>query len=132
MAENSHLFGDAKATARSIKRNGSESGLDLARSNFEAKRENPGAILAYAEALNSSNRLGEALEIYREYLNSFPATQEVIFEMALILKALGESEDARDLFTKVVEMAPGTNLARSAEYEMWALGGAAEQRWAKK
>lgn len=139
MAENSHLFGDAKATAKSFRRNGSNSELDAARLNYETDRSNPETVIAYAEALNSSNFLKEAYEVYREYLDSFPATedvhsvtQDIYFEMALIAKAIGMREDAQGLFTKVVEMGPETNLARSAEYELWALDGRSGQRWAKQ
>ena len=132
MTENSYLFGDAKATAKSVRRNGSQSELDAARVNYEASPGNPEAALVYAEALNAANLLEDAFAVYSEYLEIGSAKQDVLFEMALIAKSLGRAEESFGFFTKVVEMAPGTNIARSAQYEMWALDGKSEQRWAKK
>ena len=127
-----HLFGDAKATARTVKRTGVGSALDEARAAYEQNGGDPEVVRAYAELLNLTNRLEEAYKIYKEYLDLTSADQETYFEVGLLAKSLDDHDEAIRLFTKVVEMAPGSPLARSAEYEMWALNGGKTTRWSKQ
>ncbi|MCD6118713.1 hypothetical protein J7K50_02630 [bacterium] len=132
MSENSYLFGDAKATLKATKKADGASALSVARVAYLEAHDDPASMESYAEALNNANLLEEAFKVYSEYIEIVPADQEVLFEMALILRTLKKNDDALELFTKVVEMAPNSSLARSAEYEMWAINGTGGTGWSKK
>lgn len=132
MKDYSHLFGDAKATARRSDASARGNELEEAREGYSAAQDVPDAIKRYAEALVSANKLEEAEKLYSEYVALAPADQDAYYELALLNKLIGRIERAHELFTRVVEMAPSSSLARSAEYEMWALDGKGGQSWARK
>ena len=132
MKDNSHLYGDAKATARRAQAASRGSALADAQTAYDADSTTPDAIRKLADELNKANRKEDAEKMYREYVAVAPADQEAYFELALLNKSLGRIDGALEFFTKVVEMAPGSPLARSAEYEMWALDGKGGQGWVKK
>lgn len=106
--------------------------LDEARLAYENDKTNGENALQYAELLNRANNLPEALIVYKDYLAHTPANQDVIFEVALLAKTLDNKDEARELLKKAIEMSPGTPLARSAEYELWALNGGGKLRWSKE
>ncbi|MEP0813157.1 MAG: hypothetical protein HRF49_00635 [bacterium] len=130
--DNSHLFGDAKATARSVARAGAGDSLEDYRRAYEESKTDPDKVKAYAEALNRLNRTEEAEAVYSEYVSLVPADQDAFYELALLNKMLGKNERAIELFVKVVEMAPESPLAKSAEYEMWSLDGKVRPAWVKR
>lgn len=127
MSDYSYLFGDAKATAKLVRKKAG--GLGEARAAYENNKSNPEALKRYADELNNANMLEEAFEVYNEYVNLSPADQDAYYELALLGKALGDTEQAIEFFKQVVEMAPESPLARSAEYELWGLDG--KTKWAK-
>ncbi len=126
-----HLFGDAKATAKTIKRTNTTVALDEARLTYESDKTDGEKALQYAELLNRSNKLAEAYVVYKDYLENNPADQNIIFEVAILAKTLNNKEEAIELLKKAIEMSPRSSLARSAEYELWALNGGGKLRWSK-
>jgi tetratricopeptide (TPR) repeat protein len=127
-----HLFGDAKATARTFRKTGLAAAIDEARLAYEEDKANGENALQYAELLNRANNLSEAYAVYKDYLARIPANQDIVFEVALLAKTLENKEEAIELFKKTIEMSPGNPLARSAEYELWALNGGGKLRWSKE
>ena len=132
LKDNSHLYGDAKATAKSVAAGARVKEIEEASIAFEAENDNPAAIKRLAIALTAASRIDEAEKLYSKYVSVAPADQDAFYEYALLNKLLGNKIKAIELFTKVIEMAPSSPLARSAEYEMWALDGRGLDSWVRK
>ena len=89
LKDNSHLYGDAKATAKSVAAGARVKEIEEASIAFEAENDNPAAIKRLAIALTAASRIDEAEKLYSKYVSVAPADQDAFYEYALLNKLLG-------------------------------------------
>jgi Flp pilus assembly protein TadD len=129
---NSHLFGDAKATA------GSSGGAQRKQQALtEAERraqDNPTQenLRSHATALFELGMFAEAEKVFTEVMSRHGEEIQTLVDLGFTYKNLNRLEDAKRSFLRAAELAPKTNLARCAENEVWMIDPTYKPSWVRK
>ena len=126
-----YLFGDAKATAREGDARRKQKAYDEAQANFNAE-QNAKTQTALATALFDLGRFQEAERLLRDVLNMYGENLQVLCDLAFVCKNLNKLDEARRIFTRMVEIDPKHALARCAENELWTMDPTYRPSWMRK
>ena len=131
MAEHDHLFGDAKATARTV---ASDRKLKQLQKAKEAFKENPtdGNQAALATAYFDIGKYDKAESLMRGLLEAENPSQQLLCDLAFTYKNMGQMENAQEVFRRVIEVDPKHPLARCAENELWTIDPSYKPSWLRK
>jgi len=127
----SHLFGDAKATAKAPDLQRKRRALLEAKARFE---ENPNAQTqaVLAAALFDIGQFAEAEKLLTDLVETHGDNQQILFDLAFVYKNLGKREKSAAAFRCVIDLDPKHPLARSAENELWSLDPDYTPSWMRK
>ncbi len=131
MVNNVELFSDAKASM-ALSPRAREERLKRAKEKYDADTSSLEAMLAYAEALFDNHRFAEAEDMLRMAVETDPSNADVLYNLAFVFALNGKEEKAKEAYHQVIQLSPGTSLAKSAEYELWKMGEHIEARWLRK
>jgi Flp pilus assembly protein TadD len=129
--KNSHLFGDAKATAAVGGPQRKRQALDAAEMRMQAE-PSVETFRAYGAALFELGMFSEAERVFNTSITKFGEDLQVLVDLAFTYKNLNRIEDAKSTFLKAVAKEPKSSLARCAENEVWTLDPSYQPSWIRK
>ncbi len=123
-----YLFGDAKATAKAGDAQRKQRVLAEAKTAYQS---DPSAQTqaALAHALFDVGRYDEAERLLTDLLNSKGDDIQLVCDLGFIYKNLGKSEQAIEMFKRVVALDAKHALARCAENEIWMMDPTYRPSW---
>ena len=130
MVNNVELFSDAKAS-KALAPRAREDNLKKAKARYDENPASIDAIAAYAEALFNNHEFEESEKLL-EQACSLGESLDIIYNLAFVCCVNGKEDKAKDLYRRVIILAPNTALAKSAEYELWKMGEKVEARWLRR
>ena len=130
MVNNVELFSDAKAS-KALAPRSREEGMKKAKAAYEANPDSIEVIVAYAEALFNGHQFEESEKLL-ERACELCESADITYNLAFVSAVLGKEEKARESYHRVITMAPGTSLAKSAEYELWKMGEQVNAKWLRR
>jgi Flp pilus assembly protein TadD len=114
------LFGDAKATAHAIDTQRRRRELDSAKAAYEAD-PTVGNKTALARALFENGRFEQAERLLVDLVRERGDDIQVVCDLAFAYKNLGHTDQAAEMFKRVIEIDTRHPLGRCAENELWML-----------
>lgn len=130
MVNNVELFSDAKAS-KALAPRSREEGIKKAKAAYEENPDSIELIIAYAEALFNGHQFEESEKLLVRACELCESA-DITYNLAFVYAVLGREDKAKEIYHKVIVMAPGTSLAKSAEYELWKMGEQVNAKWLKK
>lgn len=113
-----------------------DSGRKLAALNESQQlyRDNPckETQYAFATALFDVGRFEEAERLLADLIKSYGDDRQILYDLAFTYKNLGKIEEAKDAFSRLIQLDPKHSLARSAEQELWRIDPTSPPSWVKK
>lgn len=82
------------------------------REAMEASNGAPAVELALARALRLCGKYPQAVALYRQYLQSYPAAESVRYELGDTLRRAGKLQEAQEIFRHMVQVNPGNPEAQ--------------------
>jgi tetratricopeptide (TPR) repeat protein len=130
LVNNVELFSDAKAS-KALAPRAREDSLKKAKAGYDENPTSLDAISIYADALFNNHKFEETEKLL-EQACSLGDNLDIIYNLAFVCSVNGKEDRAKDLYRKVIALAPGTALAKSAEYELWKMGEKVEAKWLRR
>ena len=129
--KNSHLFGDAKATASTGGPQRKKQALVDAQQRMESapSMEN---FRAYGAALFELGQFADAERVFNTTLTKFGEDMQLLVDLAFTYKNLNRLDDAKATFLRAVALQPKSGLARCAENEVWMLDPTYQPSWIRR
>lgn len=125
------LYGDAKASTTDADRRLRSKRLDAAEREYNANPNSVELAIAYADCLFDVGKLVEAEQLFVKLIAINPDNFELEFNLGYTYLKQGKNELAIAQFKKVIALAPRSDAARSAEYELWNLNPSEQPPWVK-
>lgn len=125
------LYGDAKATVSDADRRLRVKRLEAAEREYKAKPNCIETAIAYADCLFDVGRLSEAEKLLEKLVAENPENYDLVFNLGYTYLKQGKIEQAVERFKHVIAIAPRSDAAKSAEYELWNLNPTEEPPWVK-
>ena len=122
------LYGDAKATARAADTQRRQKVLAVAEEAYHAEHTAE-TRMAYARALLDVGRYKDAEALLAKLLEDAGGDIQLTCDMAFVYKNLDRTDQAKEMFRKVIEIDPKHALARCAENELWMLDSSYRPSW---
>ena len=130
MSDINQLFGDAKATARSMPGDRKLKQLQLAKEKFEAD-PNAANQTDLATAYFDVGKYDKALELFNALVDEYGQDIKVLCDLGFSYKNIGKPDKAKEMFLRVIELSPKHALARCAESELWTMDPTYRPSWLK-
>ncbi len=125
------LFGDAKASISDVDRRLRKKRLDAAEREYKQEPTNVALAIVYADCLFDVGKLTEAEHLFEDLIRHNPNNFELEFNLGYTYLKQGKNDLAVIQFKKVIALAPRSDAARSAEYEIWNLNPNEQPPWVK-
>jgi tetratricopeptide (TPR) repeat protein len=130
LVNNVELFSDAKAS-KALAPRAREDNLKKSKAKSDENPASVEAIAAYAEALFNNHQFAESEELL-ESASKIAETPDILYNLAFVCSVNSKEARAKELYRRVISLAPATSLAKSAEYELWKMGEIVDAKWLKK
>ena len=130
MVNNVELFSDAKAS-KALAPRAREDSMKRAKTNYDENPTSLDAISLYADVLFNNHQFEETEKLL-EQACSLGDNLDIIYNLAFVCCINGKEDKAKELYRRVISLAPGTALAKSAEYELWKMGEKVEAKWLRR